>query len=94
MKYSDCVSLALGLRHVMRMRHIAIFGLPGSTLFFHIISQTARLSKEKFVEHEMYFEFLYEFFCETFLILRKTERDMIKHVYRSARTVPVILVIF
>jgi hypothetical protein len=36
--YSECVSVDLGIQHVLRMRHIAICGLPNSTLFFHIIS--------------------------------------------------------
>jgi hypothetical protein len=35
-----CVLLALGIRHAMRTRHIAVCGLTGFTLFFHIISQT------------------------------------------------------
>jgi len=33
-----CVCVALGMQHVMRMRHIVICGLPGSSVFFHIIS--------------------------------------------------------
>ena len=36
--YSECVIVALGIQHVMRMGHIVICGLPGSTIFFHIIS--------------------------------------------------------
>ena len=40
--YSECVLVALGIQHVMRMRHIVICGQSGSTIFLHIISQTAR----------------------------------------------------
>jgi hypothetical protein len=38
--YSDCVSVALGIQHAMRMcRYYAVIsGLSGSTTFFHIIS--------------------------------------------------------
>jgi hypothetical protein len=35
--YSECVSVALLIQHAMRMRHIAICSLSGSTSFFHII---------------------------------------------------------
>ena len=36
--YSECVSVALGIQHAMRMRHIDICSLPRCVTFFHIIS--------------------------------------------------------
>ena len=33
---SECMFVALGIRHAMRMRQTDICGLSGSTLFFHI----------------------------------------------------------
>jgi len=38
------VSVALGIQHAMRMRHIVICALSGSTLFLSIISLTSRCS--------------------------------------------------
>jgi len=35
--YSGCVLVALNIQHAMGVRHIAICGLPRSTIFFHII---------------------------------------------------------
>jgi hypothetical protein len=36
--YTECVSVALGIQHAMRMRHTVMCGMYGSTKFFHIIS--------------------------------------------------------
>jgi hypothetical protein len=83
-----CVCVALGIQHAKRMRRIAICGLYGSTTFFYIISS------EKFIEYKMCVLVPLQILSETCLILRRTERDMIKNVYWSLCTVPAILVRF
>ena len=35
---SECVFVALGIQNAMRMHHIVICSLFGSTVFFHVIS--------------------------------------------------------
>jgi len=35
--YCECVFVALGIQHAMRLRYIFIRGLPGPTVLFHII---------------------------------------------------------
>jgi hypothetical protein len=85
-----CV-LALFMQHAMRMRRIVIGDLSGSTTLFHIIWQTARFSKNV-IEHEMCVFIFSINLPETFLILRRIERDMIKIVYWSSSKVSPFLV--
>ena len=84
--YSKCVFVALTIQHAMRMRHFC--GVSGCTIFFHITSQTARISKWG-IEHKMLFGFYLQIMSEIFLILRRTERDMFKIVCWSSRRVVV-----
>ena len=36
--YAECVFVALGIQHAMRMRRVVICDLPDSAIFFHIFS--------------------------------------------------------
>ena len=62
----------------MRMHQFVICGLPRSIVFSHIISQKAQFSKKKIIEHKMCFLFSLQLLSETFLMLRRTGRDVIK----------------
>jgi hypothetical protein len=76
--YSERVFIALGIQHAKHMRHIVICDLPGSTIFFHIVSGTARL--KKVLNTKMCALIFSTTFSETSLILRRIEQDMIKNV--------------
>ena len=36
--YAECVFVALSIQHAIHMHHIAICGMPGSTIFLNFIS--------------------------------------------------------
>jgi hypothetical protein len=59
----------------MRMRHIVIRGLSGSTIFFHFISQTAPVS---IIKLTYFFLFSPQILSETFLVLGRIHRDKVK----------------
>ena len=81
----------------MCMHHIVICGLSRSTVFFHIFSQRAQFSK-KVTEHKMCVLIFSTNLSQTFFILRRNERDMIKYIYiyiyYSSCKVPFILILF
>jgi hypothetical protein len=81
--HSDSVSVALVIQHAIHMRHIVIYVFKA---FFHIISLTARFFEKKVVEHKIVFWFSLQLSSQTFLVLRRTERD-IKEVHWSPYTV-------
>ena len=67
---------------VWRMRHIVIRDQPRSAIFFHISLKKYDFGK-KVIEHKTYVLIYSILLRETFLILRRNERDMIKDVYSS-----------
>jgi len=76
------VFIAIGIQHAMRMGHFVTYSLPGSTVIFHIISKTPRISKKK-VQRKTYILVISTAFSEQFLILKRNEQDVIKNVYWS-----------
>ena len=75
------MSVALGIQHALHMRYIVIYDLPGYTVFLHIVSQTARIFEKKLSDIKCVFWFSLQSLSETFLILRRIERDVNKSVY-------------
>jgi hypothetical protein len=69
-----------------------ICGLSGCTIFFHIISQMARFAEKKLFNVKCEFRFSLQLLSETFLILRRIQRDAIINVHRSSCKVPANLV--
>jgi hypothetical protein len=82
--------VTIDVQQAMRMRHIVICGLPCSTIYFHIIfrdNTVFGVGRGGVFEHKM----CVLISSEAFLIIRRTERDVIKHVCRSSCKVPIIL---
>ena len=62
---------------------VAIYGVSGFTIYFHIISKTVRFS-EKVIERTMSLWFSLQLLSEIFLILRRNRTDVIINVPRSS----------
>jgi len=62
--YCECVFVALGIQHAMHMHLIVISGLPYSTIFFHIITQTAVFSGKMLLNIKYVFGLPVQFLSE------------------------------
>ena len=74
--------VALDVQHAMHMGHIFICGLSGCNYFSALSHKRYDFQKKK-IEQEIRVLISSALLSETFLILRRNERDMIKNVYCS-----------
>ena len=76
----------------MRMRHIVICALPALVCFSTLSHKRRDFKKKTLLNTKCVFWFSVQLLSETFLIVRRTVRDMIRNVYRSVCKVAVIVV--
>ena len=93
--YSECLSVALVIQHAKRMRRIISSSIVCLVVpYFSTLSHKRHYFRKKFIIKNVGCDFLYNFLSDTFLILRKIQRDIIISVQRSSCKVPAILVRF
>ena len=71
-----CVCVASGIQHAMCVNHMVIYGLYGSTIFFHITLHDFEGGGE-LLNTECVFWFYLQLMSETFHVLRRNGRDMV-----------------
>ena len=76
---SVCV-LALGIQQAVRMRLIVTFGLSGCIAFFPHFLTNGTIFGKTLPNIKCLFLFSLQLLSETFLILRRTERDITKNI--------------
>jgi len=78
----------------MHMRPTVIWGISGSAIFFLHYLINGTIFETKALTIKCVFWFSVQLLYKTFLVLKRTERDMINNIYRSSCEVPGIFVRF
>jgi len=92
--YSECVFVDLGVQHAMHTRHFVICDLPRSTIFFPHCLLNGKIFEKTLMNTKYVFRVSLRLLSETFFILIRIERDVIKiYICWSSFKVPFILVI-
>jgi hypothetical protein len=88
--YIFCVCV---IQHTKCMWHIVACGLLGCTIFFHIISQTARFKNKKVIIHKICVLISLQLLSQAFPIFRRIQWDVIINLHKFSCKAPIILVI-
>ena len=88
--YSEWVFVALSFQHAMRVRRLSSLACP-AVQYFSTLSHKRPDFRKRAIEHKMCPVIFIQLLSEPFLILRRTERDIMKTVYWYLCKVPVIL---
>ena len=75
--------VALGIQSEISMCHVVTCGLPVLHTFPRCLTNAKIFFKKKWFLKTNLFWIAFTNFCETFLVLKRTERDMIKKMYIS-----------
>ena len=90
-----CVALVIQHAKLMRCIILSFVTYLDVPFFLHISNGRIFEKKKKVAEHKMcLWRFSIQILYETFLILRRIQRDIIINVQRSSCRVPVILIRF
>jgi hypothetical protein len=93
--YPECIIVASGIQHAMRMCHIVIRGLFASTKCFYFILLKTIFWRKKVIEQITFVLIFFITFSETFLFSFQEElREIDQKVYWFPRKAPIILVRF
>jgi len=92
--YSECASIAFFIQHAMGMSHVILSSVAYLDLpAFSTLTHKRHDFRNKVAEHEICV-WIFHYNFETFLILRRIQRDIFINAYKSPCSVPGIFVIF
>jgi len=89
--YSECASVALFMKHAKRMRCIILSSVACLAVsYFSTLPHKRHDLRKKLPSIKYVFWFSLQRLTETFVILRRTERNIIINVHRPSCKIPVI----